>query len=72
MTEERLFSIPELAELWSLSESTVRRIVEKEPGVIRFLPPGGKRVHVRVPETVAARLYRSFTNPEAPPPRRRA
>jgi len=61
---EKHYSIPELAELWGLSERTIRRMFENEPGVLcwgssesRF-----KRGYktLRVPETVMLRVHRQL------------
>ena len=62
---ERHFSPAELAEVWNLSEDTVRRLFEKEPGVIVFENPAKRdtRRHrtLRIPESVAERLYRRLS-----------
>jgi len=36
LANERHYSVMEIAKLWALSEKTVRRIFEREPGVIRW------------------------------------
>jgi AraC-like DNA-binding protein len=58
---ERHYSVIEIAKLWALSEKTVRRIFEREPGVIRWsreekLHKLGYRT-LRVPETVLHRVH---------------
>jgi hypothetical protein len=59
---ERHFSVKELAELWNLSPAMIRRLFRNEPGVVRF--GAEKRGHqrdyvtVRIPASVAARVYR--------------
>jgi hypothetical protein len=60
---ERHFTPKELAELWRLDESTIRRLFQDEPGVFKIGKAGrrdGKRDYItmRIPESVAARLYR--------------
>ena len=61
---EKHYSVSELAKLWALSERTIRRMFEKEPGVLcwgssesRF-----KRGYktLRVPETVMLRVHRQL------------
>ena len=61
---EKHYSVPELAKLWALSERTIRRMFENEPGVLcwgssesRF-----KRGYktLRVPETVVVRVHRQL------------
>ncbi len=59
---ERHFTPQELAEIWKLDETTIRRILQEEPGVLRFgkASPRGKRGYVtlRIPASVAERVYR--------------
>jgi AraC-like DNA-binding protein len=64
LAAEKHYSISDLAELWGLSERTIRRIFENEPGVLcwgcsesRF-----KRGYktLRVPETVMLRVHRQL------------
>ncbi len=62
LANERHYSVIEIAKLWALSEKTVRRIFEREPGVIRWsreekLHKRGYRT-LRVPETVLHRVHR--------------
>jgi hypothetical protein len=59
---ERHFTPQELAELWQLDESTIRRLFCDEPGVLvigRQARRDGKRDYVtlRIPASVAARFY---------------
>jgi hypothetical protein len=59
--EERHFTISELAQTWHFSEEFVRQIVQDEPGVTEWVrqQPGKRRYRVlRVPQSVAERLYR--------------
>ena len=59
---ERHFS---LAEQWNLSEDTVRRIFEREPDVLIFENPergsSRRRRTMRIPESVAERVYRRLS-----------
>ncbi len=64
LANERHYSVIEIAELWALSEKTVRRIFEREPGVIHWgseetLHKRGYRT-LRVPETVLHRVHRKL------------
>jgi hypothetical protein len=58
---ERCFSPEQIAELWSLSVDSVRRIFEYEAGVLVIERPRiyGKRRYrtLRIPESVAQRVY---------------
>ncbi len=63
---ERHFTAQELAELWKLDETTIRRIFQDEPGVFkvgRSNRRDGKRDYVtlRIPESVALRIYQERT-----------
>ena len=62
---ERHYSPAQLAEQWSLSEDTVRRIFEREPGVLIFENPerisSRRRRTMRIPESVAEHVYRRLS-----------
>lgn len=62
---ERHFTPHELAEIWRLDETTIRRIFADEPGVMRIgrANPRRKRGYVtlRIPASVAERVYRERT-----------
>ena len=64
LANERHYSIIEISKLWGLSEKTVRRIFEGEPGVIHW--GSRERLHkrgyhtLRVPETVLHRVHRKL------------
>ena len=62
---ERHYSPTQLAEKWSLSEDTVRRIFEREPDVLIFENPergsSRRRRTMRIPESVAERVYRRLS-----------
>ena len=59
---ERHFTPDELAEAWNLDATTIRRIFQDEPGVLKLGKTGrrGKRDYItlRIPESVAMRVYR--------------
>lgn len=61
---ERHYSVGELAKLWSLSEKTIRRIFENEPGVLCWGSPEKKFKRgyktMRIPETVVLRIHRQL------------
>src|ERR1700740_3413930 len=69
---ERHFSPDELGRLWNLSADTVRRLFEKEPGVLVIehanTKARGRRYRTfRIPESVAARVHRKMTTCNANP-----
>lgn len=60
---ERHFTPRELAEIWKLDETTIRRIFQDQPGVMKIGKANrrdGKRDYVtlRIPESIAAQVYR--------------
>jgi hypothetical protein len=59
---ERHFTAKELAELWALDQTTIRRLFCDEPGVLKIGKANrhdGRRdyVSLRIPESVARRVY---------------
>jgi hypothetical protein len=65
-TFERHFTPRQLAELWVLDESTIRRMFMDEPGVMKYGKSSrrdGRRDYVtlRIPESVARRVYAKRT-----------
>jgi hypothetical protein len=69
---ERHFAPDELGELWNLSTDTVRRLFEREPGVLVIERTGARARRyrtLRIPESVATRVHRRLTNPLAMPSR---
>lgn len=58
---EKHYTAEELAELWHLDATTVRRLFQDEPGVLRLGASHrrGKRAYVslRIPASVAQRFY---------------
>jgi len=63
-TFEKHYSINEISQLWGLSQKTVRKIFEQEPGVIQVANHSSrfKRSYVtrRIPESVLRRVYRKL------------
>jgi transcriptional regulator GlxA family with amidase domain len=64
LSVEKHYSVPELAKLWQLSEKTIRRMFEKEPGVI-FWGVAESRFRrryrtLRIPATVVLRVHRQL------------
>lgn len=62
----RHFSVAEIAKLWNLSEDYVRRIFEKEPGVLVLgdaKPSRHKRRYrtLRIPDFVLDRVHRRLS-----------
>jgi hypothetical protein len=59
------FSPCELAELWSLSEDSIRRMFENEPDVMIFenaeRSSSRRRRTMRIPQSVAERVYRRLS-----------
>ena len=59
---EKHYSVPELAKIWFLSESTVRRIFIEEPGVLKLADKETryKRRYttLRIPERIAQRVHK--------------
>ena len=69
---ERHYTPEEIAGLWSLSADTVRRLFEREPGVMvieRTKTRARRYRTLRIPESVALRVHRRLTNPVAMPSR---
>lgn len=59
---ERMFTPRELADLWRLSEQSIRRLFQDRPGVMKIgdSNPRGKRGYVtlRIPAAVAEQVFR--------------
>jgi hypothetical protein len=63
---ERHYSVAEISQMWQLSPDSVRKLFEREPGVLAFggdHTTGHKRRYttLRVPESVAARVHRRLS-----------
>lgn len=66
--QERHFAVSELSALWNFGEDTVRNLFIDEPGVIVISHRRrGTRVYrtLRIPESVARRVYERLLNREA-------
>ena len=61
LCNERHYSVGEISKLWALSEKTVRRIFQHEPGDIQLgtdEKPHKRRYRtVRIPESVLVRVH---------------
>jgi hypothetical protein len=61
---EKHYSVSELASSWQLSENTIRRMFEDEPGVLRWGTTEGRfkrrYITLRIPETVVLRVHRQL------------
>jgi hypothetical protein len=59
------YSPAELGQLWGLSVETIRRMFEREAGVLIFENPDKgserRRRTMRIPESVAERVYRRLS-----------
>jgi hypothetical protein len=59
----RIFTTRELAEVWQLSEQSIRRLFQDESGVFKLGDdnPRGRRGYctLRIPEAVALRVWRA-------------
>ena len=68
---ERHYSVKELGQMWRLSSTAIRRIFRNEPGVLRFgkQNQGHRRDYVtlRIPVSVAERVYRRCLRPNLVP-----
>lgn len=59
------FSPAELATLWNLSEQSIRRLFQDEPGVFKLGTSNPRRkrgyITLRIPESVALRVFQERT-----------
>jgi hypothetical protein len=64
---ERHYTAKEVADMWSLSRSSIIRIFQAEPGVLKIgaKKPRGRRgnVTLRIPESVLQRVHRRMSVP---------
>lgn len=64
LASEKHYSVAEISKLWALSEKTVRRIFEQEPGVISWGSEETRHKRgyrtLRVPESVFIRVHRKL------------
>jgi hypothetical protein len=57
---EKHFAPAELAKIWGVSTVTIRRVFEKETGVLKFGRTHGRKrryLTLRIPESVAVRVH---------------
>lgn len=63
-TFEKHYTVNEISKLWGLSEKTVRKIFEQEPGVVEIDNRTSRRkrnyVTRRIPESVLRRVHRKL------------
>lgn len=70
---ERHFTLGELAKAWHMSRRSIQPWFMEEEGVIKYgagkLTKGRRRTHIslRIPESVARRVYRRVTGGEFQP-----
>jgi hypothetical protein len=59
---QKHYTVSELSKLWVFSESTIRRLFAKEPGVIKICHPPTRRrrgyTSMRIPERIVQRVHR--------------
>ncbi len=66
IAQDRHYTVKELGELWHMSPHTARRLVENEPGVIKFdsgfkkSPRTRKLIQIRVPARVMQRVHQKL------------
>lgn len=62
---ERHLTVKKIAELWGLSENSVREIFKAEPGIVRIQRPGSRckrgYTSIRIPESVVERVHRTMS-----------
>jgi hypothetical protein len=58
---EKHYTAAELAELWQVSQDTIRNLFRNTPGVLRIVKPArrGKRqyISIRIPESVVLKRH---------------
>ena len=66
--EERHFAVGEVGELWKLSPDVVRKLFEREPGVLVLGDHGSRSKRryttLRIPQSVVERVHRRLCNPD--------
>lgn len=64
LAREKHYSVSEISKLWALSEKTIRRIFEREPGVISWGSEEGRHKRgyrtLRMPESIFIRVHRKL------------
>jgi hypothetical protein len=66
--QERHYAVNEVADLWNLSPDVIRKIFEREAGVLVIGDGQGSRAKrryttIRIPESVLQRVHRRLCNP---------
>lgn len=65
VAKEKHYRVKEVAELWGYKHMTIRRLFDKEPGVLRVGNPetryGRKRISISIPESVMIRVHERLT-----------
>jgi hypothetical protein len=65
-TFDKHYRVKELAELWSLSDKTIIRLFQDEPGVLKMGEPESRRKRsyftLLIPENVAQRVHQRLRN----------
>lgn len=73
---ERHYVVAEIAEMWSLSADAVRKLFEREPGVLVLGDYGSRSKRryttLRIPQSVVERVHRRLCNPDLTSERARA
>ncbi len=59
---ERHYTVKEVAEMWSMSPQSVKRLFDREPGVIAFTannthPGSREKWTLRIPQSVLERVH---------------
>lgn len=60
---EKHYSVHELAEIWQLSDETIRRLFRDEPGVLKLTAPRRRKRSyevIRIPESVAIKKHEAL------------
>jgi hypothetical protein len=65
--QERHYAVAEVGELWNLSKDVLRRLFERESGVLVLGDHGSRSKRhyttLRIPESVLQRVHRRLCNP---------
>jgi hypothetical protein len=66
--QERHYAVAEVSEMWNLSTDVVRKIFEREPGVLVVGDHGSRSKRryttLRIPQSVVERVHRRLCNPD--------
>lgn len=65
---EQHYTVAHIAELWSFSHDVVRKLFEREPGVLVLGDHGSRSKRryttLRIPQSVVERVHRRLCNPD--------